>query len=120
VRRGEPAEYESSFQRFSVLSRLRLVFEAISLFIVLKFIFKPLRLFGAVGVPILLVGLTYTGILGINRLVFGSPLADRPALILGVLLIVLGIQVIGLGLIAEIIIFASGKRIRDYMIEKIL
>ena len=120
VRRGEPTEYESSFQRFSVLSRLRLGFEAISLFIVLKFIFKPLRLFGAVGVPILLVGLTYTGILGISRLVFGAPLADRPALILGVLLIVLGIQVIALGLIAEIIIFASGKRIRDYMIEKIL
>ena len=31
-----------------------------------------------------------------------------------------GIQVIALGLIGEIIIFASGKRIKDYTIEKIL
>jgi hypothetical protein len=33
---------------------------------------------------------------------------------------VLGIQVIALGLIGEIIIFASGKRIKDYTVEKIL
>jgi hypothetical protein len=91
-----------------------------ALFIVLKFIFKPLRFFGTAGVPILLVGLLYTGSLAFNRMFFGTPLADRPALILGVLLIVLGIQVIALGLIGEIIIFASGKRIKDYTIEKIL
>ena len=47
-------------------------------------------------------------------------LADRPILILGVLMIVLGIQVIALGLIGEIIIFASGKRTREYTVEKIL
>ena len=121
VRRGDPTEDEAGlFGRFSVLSRLRLAFEAISLFIVLKFIFKPLRFFGALGVPILLLGLAYTGGLAISRLFFGTPLADRPALILGVLLIVLGIQVIALGLIGEIIIFASGKRIKDYKVEKIL
>jgi Glycosyl transferase family 2 len=105
---------------FSVLSRLRLIFEALSLFVVLKFTRKPLRFFGMAGLPILLSGLVYTGALGIERIFFGMPLADRPALILGVLLIVLGIQVIALGLIGEIIIFASGKRIKDYTIEKIL
>jgi hypothetical protein len=121
VRRGEPTEDSAGlFGRFSVLSRLRLTFEAMALFIVLKFIFKPLRFFGTAGVPILLVGLLYTGSLAFNRMFFGTPLADRPALILGVLLIVLGIQVIALGLIGEIIIFASGKRIKDYTIEKIL
>jgi hypothetical protein len=70
--------------------------------------------------PILLAGLIYTASLAISRLFFGTALADRPALILGVLLIVLGIQVIALGLIGEIIIFASGKRIKDYVIERIL
>ncbi len=121
VRRGQPTEDSvRRFGGFSVLSRLRLAFEAISLFVVLKFVHKPLRFFGTAGLPILLIGLVYTGILGFGRLFFGTPLADRPALILGVLLIVLGIQVIALGLIGEIIIFASGKRIKDYTIEKIL
>jgi glycosyltransferase involved in cell wall biosynthesis len=105
---------------FSVLSRLRLALEALSLYVVLKFIHKPLRFFGAAGLPLLLIGLIYTGALGIARLFFGMPLADRPALILGVLLIVLGIQVIALGLIGEIIIFVAGKRIKDYTIDRIV
>jgi hypothetical protein len=121
VRRGQPTEDSiRRFGGFSILSRLRLAFEAISLFVVMKFIHKPLRFFGTAGLPILLVGLVYTGYLGFSRLFLGTPLADRPALILGVLLIVLGIQVIALGLIGEIIIFASGKRIKDYTVEKIL
>ena len=105
---------------FSLLSRLRLAFEAMSLFVVLKFIHKPLRFFAMAGLPILLIGVIYTGILAVERLVFGQGLADRPALILAVLLVVLGIQVLALGLIGEIIIFVSGKRIKDYTIEKII
>jgi hypothetical protein len=103
-----------------LLSRLRLTLEALSLYFVLKFIHKPLRFFGTAGLPILLIGLIYTGYLGISRLFFGVPLADRPALILGVLLIVLGIQVIALGLIGEIIIFVAGKRIKDYTVDRII
>ena len=62
----------------------------------------------------------FTGALAIGRLLFDMPLADRPALILGVLLIVLGIQTIALGLIGEIIVFASGKRTKEYTVDKIL
>jgi hypothetical protein len=121
VRRGDPTEDSARrFGGFSVLSRLRLAFDAMSLFVVLKFIHKPLRFFGTAGLPILLIGLIYTGFLGFSRLFLGTPLADRPALILGVLLIVLGIQVIALGLLGEISIVASGKRIKDYTVERIL
>lgn len=106
--------------RFSLLSRLRLALEAISLFVVLKFVHKPLRFFAMAGVPILLIGVIYTAVLAMQRLFLGEGLADRPALVLAVLLIVLGIQVLALGLIGEIIIFVSGKRIKDYTVEKIL
>lgn len=110
----------SRFGSFSLLSRLRLALEAMSLFLVLKFIHKPLRFFAMAGLPLLLIGVIYTGVLAIERLFFGQGLADRPALILAVLLVVLGIQVLALGLIGEIIIFVSGKRIKDYTIEKII
>jgi hypothetical protein len=120
VREGGAIEEDPRGYGGVLLSRLRLAIDAASLFVVLKFIHKPLRFFGTAGLPLLLIGLVYTGVLGFNRLFFGMPLADRPALILGVLLIVLGIQVIALGLIGEIIIYAAGKRIKDYTIEKIL
>lgn len=119
VREGSPDSSSTGVVGMA-LSRLRLTLDGLALFFVLKFFRRPLRFFGAFGLPILLVGLLYTGALGIGRLFFGIGLADRPALILGVLMIVLGIQVIALGLIGEIIIFASGKRIKDYAVEKVL
>ena len=111
---------QSAAPHARVGSQLRLLSDTIALFFVLKFVRKPLRFFGAIGLPMLLAGLLFTGILAIGRLLFDMPLADRPILILGVLLIVLGIQTIALGLIGEIIIFASGKRTREYTVEKIL
>jgi hypothetical protein len=101
-------------------SQLRLLSDTLALFVVLKFVRKPLRFFGAVGLPLLIAGLLFTGALAAGRLFFGMALADRPVLIFGVLMIVLGIQIIALGLIGEIIIFASGKRTREYTVEKIL
>jgi hypothetical protein len=71
------------------------------------------RLFGTIGLPVLLIGLVLTGYLRGGCLFFRMPLAGRPALILGVLLIVLGIQVIALGLVGEIIIFVAGNRMKD-------
>ena len=56
---------------FSLLRRLRLALEAISLFVVLKFVHKPLRFFAMAGLPILLIGVIYTGYLAIERLFFG-------------------------------------------------
>jgi hypothetical protein len=103
-----------------LLARLRLTLDILALFMVLKFVRKPLRFFGTLGLPVLLLGLGYTAWLAVERLVFGVGLADRPALILGTLLIVLGIQVIALGLIGEIIIFAAGKRLKDYTVDRIL
>jgi glycosyltransferase involved in cell wall biosynthesis len=94
--------------------------DILALYVLLKFTRKPLRFFGAIGGPLLLAGLLFTTALAVGRLFFGIPLGDRPALILGVLLIVLGIQIIALGLIGEIIIFASGKSVRDYSVEKII
>jgi len=114
-RRGPPG----GSVRSGLFARLRLILDILALFVVLKFLKRPLRFFGALGLPLLLAGLAYTGALALARLVFAVPLADRPALILGVLLIVLGIQIIALGLIGDII-FVAGKRIKDYTVEKVL
>ncbi len=114
---AEPSRVGANLGGFG---RLRIILDILALYMVLKFVKTPLRFFGLLGLPVLLVGLAYTGWLAFARLFLGVALADRPALILGVLLIVLGIQIIALGLIGEIIIFVSGKRIKDYIIDRIL
>ena len=47
-------------------------------------------------------------------------LADRPMLVLGPFLVVLGIITGSIGLIGEIIIFLQGREHRDYPVERVL
>ncbi|HEX5077623.1 MAG TPA: glycosyltransferase [Geminicoccaceae bacterium] len=106
--------------RRTPLVYLGILFDILTLYVLLRFTKKPLRFFGSIGLLVLIPGLLFTAALAIARLFYAVPLADRPALILGVLMIVLGIQIIALGLIGEIVIFASGRRIKDYTIDKVL
>ena len=86
----------------------------------IKFTKKPLRFFGLVGSTLFGLGLVATIYLIGERLMFNVALADRPALILSSLLIVLGVQIIAIGLIGEIIIFTHAKDLKEYRIETII
>ena len=46
-------------------------------------------------------------------------LYQQPSFLLGVLLVVLGAQTVGFGLVGEIIIFTQAKNLREYRIERI-
>jgi hypothetical protein len=48
------------------------------------------------------------------------PLTDRPALLLGSLLLVLGVQSVALGLIGELIIFTHARALKEYKIAEII
>lgn len=106
--------------RLSLWNRVGVLLDILALYLVLKFTKKPLRFFGLIGLPILGLGVVLSGSLAIAKLAYGVPLGDRPALILAVLLVVLGIQILALGLIGELVIFASGRRIKEYAIERIV
>jgi hypothetical protein len=58
--------------------------------------------------------------LAIDRLVFMHPLADRPALLLSSLLVVLGMQLFALGLLGELIIFTHARDIKDYQVDEVI
>ncbi len=114
------AEAEHSRFVFKPLGHLRALLDALVLYVVLKFLRRPMRFFGAIGMPILLLGLVVTATLVGFRLFADAPLADRPALIFAVMMIVLGIQIVGLGLVGEIIIFAQSRRMKQYAVKSIL
>jgi len=93
--------------------------DLITVMFLTKYMKKPLHLFGAVGSIIFLVGLIVNIYLIIIRL-FGRGIGDRPLLLLGVLLMVIGFQIISTGLIGEIIVNTRTNADEDYMIKKIL
>jgi hypothetical protein len=102
------------------LPNLGLVLDTLAIFFLLKFLRKPFRFFGGIGFVVLAVGGIATSWLVVMRLFFGVGLADRPALILSTLLVVLGIQIIAVGLIGEIITFAYAREIKDYKVDRVV
>ncbi len=84
-----------------------------------KYTRRPLHLFGAFGLVFLGVGTAiniYLAILWRG----GESLSDRPLLLLGVLLMLLGFQILTTGLLAEMITFKNFRRSDSYSIRKIV
>lgn len=104
---------------FRPLGHLIAFLDVLTLYVVLKFLRRPLRFFGSIGLPIFLLGGLATAVLLAQR-IFGAPLADRPALIFAVLMVVLGIQIVAIGLVGEIIIFANSRRMKQYVVREII
>jgi glycosyltransferase involved in cell wall biosynthesis len=85
-----------------------------------RFTKRPLRFFGAIGSVIFAFGAVVMLVVVVQKLVFQVGLADRPALLLASLMVVLGLQIFALGLLGELIIFTHAKDIKEYTIEKIV
>jgi hypothetical protein len=81
---------------------------------------KPIHFLGFVGALFTLVGAVIEIYLFIYRIFQLGPIAGRPLLLLGALLLVIGIQLISIGLLGEMIIFTHARDIKEYNIEEII
>ena len=100
---------------------LRRALDILGVVFLTKFTHKPLRFFGALGGLAMLGG----GIVAIVQVALWFSLDDmqglyeRPLFLLGVLAFVLGVQIVGFGLVGEIVIFTQARNVREYRIEQI-
>lgn len=97
---------------------VRRLLDLLTVFFLVKFTRKPMRFFGLVGTCTAGAGVLYLLYLLFERLVLGVPLADRPALLLSSLLVVLGVQVFAMGLIGELIIYTHARQMQEYAIAE--
>ena len=98
----------------------RRALDLLTLFFLIKFTIRPLRFFGLIGSAICFPGFIITVCLGVLKLLGNTGLANRPLLLLGILLIVFGLQLFSVGLIGELILFTRAKEIMHYRIEEII
>jgi glycosyltransferase involved in cell wall biosynthesis len=91
-----------------------------SIFFLVRFTKRPLRFFGMLGATTFSVGAAIIVYLCVERLMFDQELADRPALLLATLLVVLGMQIFALGLLGELIIFTHARDLKDYRVEEVI
>jgi glycosyltransferase involved in cell wall biosynthesis len=108
--------------KYSIFRFTKVILDMLTVKFLLSYSTRPLQIFGLIGLASSIAGLIISVWLSIQRLFFGHSLANRPLLLLAVLLIVIGFQFIMLGLLAEIMVRAyhesSGKTI--YAIREIL
>jgi glycosyltransferase involved in cell wall biosynthesis len=98
---------------------VRRLLDILAVMFLTKFTLKPLRFFGTLGGITTLSGLCLASYLAIEKIFFGGGVAGNPLLLIAVLLIVLGVQIIGFGLVGEIIIFSQARNLKEYRIERI-
>lgn len=85
------------------LSRLfRVVLDLVTVKFLLDYATRPLQIFGRWGLIVGGIGTAIALYLAFLKFAYGAALAERPALILSVLLILFGVQLISMGLTAEI------------------
>ena len=94
---------------------LRRLLDLLGLFFLVRFRDKPLRFFGLIGSGLGMGGGVILFTLFVQRL-GGQGIADRPLLLLGVLLVVLGVQAVALGLVGEIIVHLHASRRTQYRV----
>jgi len=116
-----PQTTQDTFQsHLSVGTYVNRLLDLIAVFFLTQFTRKPLRFFGATGMAALLGGGGITGVLTIQRLFMGVALRNKPMLLLGILLIVLGVLLFSIGLIGEMIIFTNARSVKEYTVEEVI
>jgi glycosyltransferase involved in cell wall biosynthesis len=89
--------------KYGISRTIRVVLDLLTVKFLLSYSTRPLQIFGLVGLAMLLPGVAITGYLGLLRLLGVASIANRPLLLFGILLVFTGVQLLTLGLLAELI-----------------
>jgi glycosyltransferase involved in cell wall biosynthesis len=85
-----------------------------------KYMQRPLRLFGGLGLLIAAIGVVLGVYLTLTKFIGHQTIGDRPLLQLAILLIVTGVQLFSLGLIGEMLRHFSYRHTEEYSIKQVL
>jgi glycosyltransferase involved in cell wall biosynthesis len=84
--------------------------DTLTAYFLYRFAERPLHFFGISGGVIVSLGSAILLYLGIERIIFSQEIYRRPLLFLGMLLFIVGVQVISTGLIGELIVYLHKKK----------
>lgn len=84
-----------------------------------RFQSRPQHLFGGIGTAMIAGGVAVDAYLAVDKIAFGHAIGQRPLLLLGTLLIIVGIQLLSLGLLSELIAYRSAREgLETFQVER--
>lgn len=89
--------------KYGIGRTLRVVLDLMTVRFMQSYLTRPMQVFGLAGILSGFVGAALCAWLVVQKLAFGADIGSRPLLMLGVLLIVVGVQLLSLGLVADVV-----------------
>jgi glycosyltransferase involved in cell wall biosynthesis len=89
--------------KYGISRTFRVFLDLITVRFMLSYSGRPLHVFGGLGLMSFAAGFLIGLYLTFVKLVLGQDIGTRPLLLLGVLLVILGVQMVSMGLLAEMI-----------------
>jgi glycosyltransferase involved in cell wall biosynthesis len=112
-----PGKFDQSLK---VKDYVRRFLDLISVVFLSRYSKKPLHFLGFGGAILALIGAAINLYLFVYRILGIGGIAGRPILLLGTVCLVIGLQMIAVGLLGEMIIYTHARNIREYNIEEII
>jgi len=98
---------ESKYKSSKILTDIP---DLLTIYFIMKYNRRPLHFFGKIGGIVFGIGLMILVYLSYLRLFFDQKIGDRPLLLLGILLVIAGIQTLFTGLLADLIVNTNSKK----------
>jgi glycosyltransferase involved in cell wall biosynthesis len=107
--------------KYGIGRTLRVILDLITVRFIQQYLTRPMQVFGLVGLLLFVLGVGINGFLAVEKLAFGHSLSDRPLLLLGVLMIVVGVQLLSLGLLADVVsrTYHEAQNRRPYFVREV-
>jgi len=108
--------------KYGISRTMKVVLDLITVKFLQSFSTKPLQFFGPIGLASGILGFLISLYLAIEKLLLGKDIGGRPLLLLGALLIIVGIQFIGMGLLGEMMVrvYHETQKKPIYVIKKVI
>ncbi|MDA0378109.1 MAG: glycosyltransferase family 2 protein [Bacteroidetes bacterium] len=103
------------FERF-----LRGFLDLLTVTFLTRFASRPMHFFGTFGTLAFTAGFLISLWISVDKLVFGHPIGDRPLLLLGIMMILVGVQMFTTGLIGQMIVEPRMQRTDTLQITETL
>ena len=112
-----PRRYGTS--KYGISRTFKVILDLILVQFLLKYSTRPIRVFGGAGLIFLFLGFLLGCYLSIHKIFLHQRIGHRPLLILAVLLMILGIQLLSLGILGEFLtrIYYEGQGKKPYIIR---
>lgn len=117
VVKHHPRKYGET--KFGISRFMHGFLDLLSLLFVNRYLQRPMHFFGTLGFLFLVVGSIINVYLSVEKIFFDQPLGDRPLLLLGVMLMVLGAQVFSIGFLGELIQKRNEKQQKPNIKEEV-